>query len=265
MKAPLQVFENDDQTIYYLLEGDESAPLVTLVNGYARTHTDFRIMSKRLLNSGYRVLSMDNRGSGKSVATKAFSLQEMALDVIALWDFLDVKETCLLGISMGGIISQYLSLHDARVSKLILVSTSPSKDYITPERVEFSEDFSEVHDKMMSYFHESFIEKNSVLIDAMVKQMVKSASQGDFVAQSKLQRSALNAFDQGSLNLADLDLETLVIHGKQDKVISLDAASDLSERIRGSVLKTYDNCGHLILAEKPSQFYEDVLEFLANK
>lgn len=245
-----------------MLEGDENAPLVTLVNGYARTHTDFRILSKRLVSEGYRVLTLDNRGSGMSKAASDFTIPEMALDVIALWDYLDISSSYLLGISMGGIISQYLSAYDSRVEKLILVSTTSSKEHITPDPVAFSEDFDEVYGKMTSYFHPVFVEKNKMLLEAMVKQMVASAKEGEFVTQSIMQRKALNAFDLTSIDYSKIDLQCLILHGDDDHVITVGAAHELNRKIRGSEVKTYKECGHLILAEKPTELYKDVLGFL---
>lgn len=263
MKSRLQSFQRDSQTIYYLIEGEESGPLVTLVNGYARTHTDFRILSKRLVGEGYRVLSLDNRGSGGSKASGSFTLADMALDIVALWDHLSVSSTKLLGISMGGIISQYLAAFDNRVEQLVLVSTTPSKDFIPPEKIGFSEDFQQVWDKMVDYFHPTFVEKNKMLLEAMVKQMVKSAKEGEFVSQAGLQRAALDNFDLSDIDHSRIGVDCLVVHGEDDKIVLPGAADELETLVPSAEKLMYQDCGHLILAEKPAKFYQDVVNFFS--
>ena len=79
-------------------EGSESAPWISLINGHTRSRHDFRLIAKHLVNAGFRVVSLDNRGSGQSISEGDFSLHDIAKDWIQLWDELGVTTTHLAGV-----------------------------------------------------------------------------------------------------------------------------------------------------------------------
>ena len=261
MKPRLDLFQNQGQKIYFLLEGDSSSPLITLLNGFARTHADFKIMTNKLVQNGFRVLTLDNRGSGLSRAEKSFTIEDMVDDIRKLWDFLNIERTFLLGISMGGMIARCLCLQDTRIKKVVFVSTCSTKNHISEHRVKFSTDFDQVHDQMLRYFHPAFISRNDLLVRSMVKQMVKQSADGSYLEQTNLQRLALERFDLDEFSKSKIDIETLVVHGKQDQIISIEGARELLDQTDGAKAIEYEECGHLILAEKPAQFYNDIISF----
>lgn len=274
--SKLEQISNKGQHIYYSYQRDQSVQgasesfatqthpaTVTLINGHSRTHSDFKMMSKKLVMSGYDVLSFDNRGSGMSVADEGFSLDDMASDVVALWQHLGINRSHLLGISMGGMIAQVLASSSSDVvDHLILVSTASSPKWLTSEVVDFSADDDDLLQKMKTYFHPSFVARNFAIVEAMVKQMRKGFIDKKTANQADLQRKAIEAFDPDKLSLEGFKSPALIIHGADDSIISSESARELAAKIPGATLKVYEECGHLILAEKSADFYRDVIEFL---
>jgi 3-oxoadipate enol-lactonase len=74
-----------------------------------------------------RVLTLDNRGTGKSDRPRPpYGMAEMADDVIAAMDAAGMRRAVIVGISMGGMIAQHVALrHPRRVDGLVLLATTP--------------------------------------------------------------------------------------------------------------------------------------------
>jgi len=73
----------------------------------------------------YRVISFDNRGTGKSGTTWRFDIKDLANDAVAVMDAAGVKSAHIYGVSMGGGIAMELAmLHPTRVRSLILGCTT---------------------------------------------------------------------------------------------------------------------------------------------
>lgn len=235
--------------------------LITLVNGHTRTLTDFKMMGKVLTAAGFRVLALDNRGSGKTVSDTDFSMDNLADDVVAVMQAESIGTTHLLGISMGGFISQVLACkYPERVKRLILVSTSPSRSYLLNNEHGWVTDAVGIAEKMATYFTPDFIARNRLLFDSMVKQTVKAVAEEGFLAKAEAQRRALQSFQ--APHIEDILAETLIIHGEQDAIVDVEAARELERRIPRARINIMKDAGHLLLAEKPKELYDAVIEFL---
>lgn len=122
----MQTFTSDGVEIAFLDEGKPSGPPVLLIHGFA-SHTEANWIAPGwvtfLTNAGYRVISFDNRGHGRS--EKLYQLEDygaplMAEDARRLLDHLDVKETSVMGYSMGARIAAFLTLnHPDRIRAVV--------------------------------------------------------------------------------------------------------------------------------------------------
>lgn len=253
---------NQKSKIFHLTLGD-NGPWVTLINGHARTHRDFRNLSQQLISQGFRVLLLDNRGSGDSTVEEPFEMTSMVQDVVDLWSQLEIKSSYVLGISMGGMIALSLATSSKIPKALILVSTAARLEFYRANISEWATDQQGAISQLKPYFDTNFFESNKLLVAAMAKQLVQS-QQADH-RQNTLQRSAIKRFQLEDEMIARIKIPTLVIHGDEDQIISSQAADDIQEKIKGSVYLRYQQTGHLILAERPIRFYEDVLKFLKSQ
>lgn len=109
--------------MYYESAGAGTALLV--IGGTSQTIDDIRPLIEELARS-FRVIAMENRGAGRTSTPRGpYSIDQMADDVLALMDSLQVERAHALGISMGGRIALSLALaRPERVGRLALVSTS---------------------------------------------------------------------------------------------------------------------------------------------
>jgi 3-oxoadipate enol-lactonase len=240
-------------------------PWLTLVNGHTRPLSDFRMMSKMMVAAGFRVVALDNRGAGKTEITDEFTLDDMVADIVLLWRELGIAKTHLLGISMGGFLSQRLAAEKPEiVSKLILVSTAPGPNFIRVESKPWTADVGQVEEKLLPYFTEDFANRNRMLIQSMAKQITQSVTKEYFAQRSDMQRRALSGFDM-TKRLKEIQAPTLVIHGLEDQIIEVKAARELVAGIPHAKLELVSDAGHLLLAEKPQELYRRIKEFLAKK
>lgn len=257
------LIEKDPTTkISYYISGD-NGPWVTLINGYTRPASDFRTFSKRLVAQGFRTLTLDNRGAGET-ETRSFSFADMVDDIAFLWRHLEIRSTHVIGISMGGWLAQKLaSTKPSQISSLTLISTSSTKDHVNNDEAPWGKDFETILRKLIPYFSPPFATKNKLLLTAMAKQIHKNNLDGHFSDNAAMQKQAISNVDISTIN-ANIKAPTLIIHGDQDQIIAVEAATETKGKIRQAQLKIYPEKGHLLLAEAPKQLYQDVIEHVLN-
>ncbi|MFC3939580.1 3-oxoadipate enol-lactonase [Pseudomonas gingeri NCPPB 3146 = LMG 5327] len=109
----------------YQLDGPEGAPVLVLSNSLG---TDLGMWDTQLpaFAEHLRVLRYDTRGHGRSLVTEGpYSIEQLGRDVLALLDALQIERAHFCGLSMGGLIGQWLGIHAGeRLHKLIVCNTA---------------------------------------------------------------------------------------------------------------------------------------------
>jgi 3-oxoadipate enol-lactonase len=252
----------DNAEIFYETLGTDG-PWLTLVNGHTRSSRDFRLLAGNLSKQGIRCLLFDNRGSGETKNDPNFKLDDIADDIIHLWDQLGISQSVVMGLSMGGLVSQILT-HKApdRVLGLILVSTGSSESSLDSAAfVPWGTTEESVFQKLQAYFTESFLQRNKLLVQAMAKQILQGITSDHFEERSNQQREAMKGVDTRPF-LGQFRCPTLIIHGQDDRIIPFPAALELERMIPGARLKALPDVGHLVLAEYSRNLAQDVLDFM---
>ena len=254
--------ERDGATIFFeqinpeTLPSTESRPVVTLINGHTRSSSDFKLMARQLVAANLSCLVMDNRASGKSKFSRPFTLEEMEEDVVAVWDHLKISSSSVLGISMGGFIAQGIAAkHPKRLHHLMLVSTASGPEWINSTDGSWTNSEGKIEAKLAAYFASGFVERNKLLFESMVRQTRLAIIDGRFEENSKMQRDALRGY-QKNWQHSDIVAKTMIVHGEEDKIVSVKASKELHQKITGSELVNLPGTGHLILAESPKKLYE---------
>ena len=112
--------------IYYRLEGSPAKPLLVLVHALGTDHGLWDPQMSPLLRH-FQVLRPDLRGHGASDAPAGdYTMAQLASDVLAAVDHAGRDRFCYCGLSLGGMIGQWLGAHVAnRIERLVLANTSP--------------------------------------------------------------------------------------------------------------------------------------------
>jgi len=119
--------ENSGSIQLYYEDHGEGRPVV-LIHGYPLSSRAWDKQLPVLLEDGRRVITYDRRGFGKSSQpTTGYDYDTFASDLNALMEALDLRDTTLVGHSMGtGEVTRYLGRYgSARVSRGVLVSPIP--------------------------------------------------------------------------------------------------------------------------------------------
>src|ERR1700729_2013519 len=112
--------------LYY--EDHGSGQPVVLIHGYPLSGASWEKQTAALLDAGYRVITYDRRGFGKSSQpVTGYDYDTFAADLNTLLEYLDLRDAVLAGPSMApGEFTRYLGRYgSARVAQGVLVAPTP--------------------------------------------------------------------------------------------------------------------------------------------
>ena len=119
-----RTFEGGRVPIHYLDWADEGTPLVLLHGTYSSAH-DFVRFAPKLIEAGYRPISVDWYGHGKTPIPEPVdevSVQDFAKNLNLLFDSLGIEKAVIAGHSRGGVLAgKFFKDHPERVSGLVLI------------------------------------------------------------------------------------------------------------------------------------------------
>ena len=250
--------------INYELSGGKEAPVVVLSHSLASSMVMWQPQLE-LLESHFRVLRYDMRGHGKSEATDgAYTLDQLAADVISLLDTLNMDFVHFVGLSIGGMIGQCLALDYAdRLQSLTLCDTAP----VIPEEAKplFEERLNKARDKGLKalveetlgrWFTLPFLKRNPAEVE-MIRSQILATPLAGFIGCSKA-ILGLNYLER----LAEIKLPTLIIVGEDDLGTPMAASAAMHERIQNSKMVVLPAAAHLSNIEQAEAFNAALLGFL---
>jgi 3-oxoadipate enol-lactonase len=248
------------------VSGPETAPTVVLHHPLA-THLGTWDALTATLNPTYRVIRFDARGHGASAAPPGpYDFETLTADVIAAMDYVGVKKAHFLGLSMGGMIGQYLGfLHPERFHSLTLVSTSSATpaagQALWDERIKNSMELgmaSVVDGAMQRWVAPSVLSGKPGLVQRLKTMIVDTPAPGYAGWCGAIRH--LNVTDK----LSAVRLPTLVVVGALDPATPPAAAEVIHKHIAGSKMVVMPGVSHMLQEEEPAAFAEVVVPFLAS-
>ena len=189
--------------------------------------------------------------------------RDMARDLKDAMDALGIEKADILGVSMGGMIAQWLAIdYPDRVGKLILTVTAARPNGVLEGSIrEWMEqaragDHSALMDSNLKrIYSEKYYRQNKWMVPLLgVLTRPKSYQRFLILAEACLSHDAY-------ADLSSIKAPTFVIGGGKDQAIGPDAAGELAEKVPNAALKIYPQWGHG-LYEEAKDFNAVVLEFL---
>ncbi len=119
---------DDGVWLHYSEHGDPKGRPVVLIAGFLAAATSWKYQQGALADAGYRVLSLDRRGHGRSERPDhGTTMNRHGADIAALLDRLDLTNAVLVGASMGGnaIWSYVASFGTELVDGIVIVDQTP--------------------------------------------------------------------------------------------------------------------------------------------
>ena len=268
--------ENSGSIDLYYEDHGTGQPVV-LIHGYPLNGHSWERQEQALLEAGYRVIAYDRRGWGQSdKPTVGHDYDTFASDLNALLEHLDLNDVVLVGFSMGtGEVTRYLGNYGSgRVSKAALLGAIPPfllKTPTNPEGVDkevFDGIKAAIAKDRYAYFKD-FLD-NFYNVDVLGgKRISDQAWQGSFnVACMGSAYSSYACVDTWLTDfredLPKIDVPTLVIHGKADRILPYRAtAARLPDLIKDVKLVTVSDGPHNIAWTHPEVVNPALLAFLA--
>jgi 3-oxoadipate enol-lactonase len=212
-------------------------------------------------------VALDNRGAGRSDKPEGtYDLEQMADDAIAVLDHAGIESAHVVGLSMGGAISQIIALkHPNRVRSLTLVATACRNHEWREELLQSWADVAAT-EGMGAVGREAarwMIGPRSFrrLLPALgwmgPLQLFNPA--GAFVSQV---RAILHTTDQLQSELSNIDCPTMVVVGNQDVLTPRGDAEEIASLIPTAELVIISGGAHGLHIEHATTFNRILLEFL---
>jgi 3-oxoadipate enol-lactonase len=218
-----------------------------------------------ILEPDFRVLRFDTRGHGGSDApTEAYTLDQLGNDAIGLLDALSLEKVHFFGLSMGGMIGQWLALNHAhRLKSLALCDTTAiipqDAQAVWQTRIDAARDqgmLALVESTLERWFTAPYLKQDPPGVKLIREQFLATTVAG-YIGCSEAIRG-LNYLER----LSEIKTPTLIIVGKDDPGTPVTASEAMHQRIPGSKLVVLPSAAHLSNIEQANAFNKTLVEFL---
>ena len=277
--ARITVGTENDAPIEIHYEDHGSGQPVVLIHGYPLSGKSWERQERELLANGYRVISYDRRGFGRSSQpTVGYDYDTFAADLNALLEHLDVEDVALVGFSMGtGEVTRYLGTYGSgRVRKAALLGAVPPfllKTADNPAGVDgvvFESIKAAIVKDRYAYFEDLFNDFYNV--DVLGGSRISDrAWHASFVVAAGASPYATYACVDSWLtdfrgDLERVDVPTLVVHGTEDRILPISATAERLPALIDDVrLVRVEGGPHNIAWTHPEEVNRALLEFLAEE
>lgn len=259
-----------DGRLYFEASGDTGTP-VLLVMGLAMRGVAWRFQAEAL-SARHRVAWFDGRGVGLTDApTEGLTLARMARDSVALMDHLGWERAHIVGVSMGGMISQHIALeHRHRVVSLSLLATHPGgpRHLLPPPRglrrfllAQLTPGPKRLGHLERLLYTEAYLGRTDRA--ALRSELVRGLGQRRPLSDVAAQVRAVMRHDTRR-RLTELDrMPTLVVKPSADRLIAPRASDTIHKLVPGSQLLTVRG-GHGFTRECADEVNSALLDHLRN-
>jgi len=247
--------------INYELAGPANAPPLVLSNSLGSNFAMWDAQMPAFAKT-YRVLRYDTRGHGHSEVTPGpYTFEQLARDVLALADSLNIDKFHFCGLSMGGVTGLWLALHEpTRLHKLVLCSTGAKLGTADAwnnriEAVRRNGTRSIAAATMERWFTISFRDREPQTVERIQKTLANTNNKGYIACCEALRDTDYR--DQ----VASISAPTLVISATHDPAAPPTDGKFLAKEIKGARYVELD-AAHLSNIEQSEKFTQEVSDFL---
>lgn len=251
---------------------------VVLIHGWPLSGASWDAQVSALVEAGYRVITYDRRGFGRSDKPKTgYDYDTLADDLAGLLDALDLRDATLVGFSMGGgEVARYIARHgEERLRSVVFAAAVPPRMMQTPDNPEgpltaakageMTAQLTADREAFLDDFTKQFFSPNAdgdVLVsEPQRQQAIGLGLQADKLAMLEAMQSfGLADFRE---DLMQVTVPTLVLHGDADGIVPFEGSGARThEAIAGSELELIAGAPHGLNVSHASEFNAALLRFL---
>jgi pimeloyl-ACP methyl ester carboxylesterase len=266
---------NTDISLYY--EDRGTGKPVVLIHGWPLSGASWERQAAALLAAGFRVITYDRRGFGRSSApSTGYDYDTLAADTGKLLQALDLHDVALVGFSMGGgEVARTFGKYnlDGRVTKAVFMAAiAPAlrKDGNNPEGVDPSAfeaikqgieaDRFAFLEHFLALFYNKKLVGGTDISDAAIHASFNVAAASSYQAMLNCVDAWLEDFRE---DIAQVKVPTLVIHGDADQILPIDATGKRTAAlIPGAVLHVVAGGPHGLNWTHATEVNKALLAFL---
>jgi pimeloyl-ACP methyl ester carboxylesterase len=284
---------NNQEEIAYIEQGKGSKYLI-LVHGNVSSSVYFKPLLERLPDD-IHVFAPDLRGFGDSSYNEPIkTLKDFADDLYLFMEKLDIPKADILGWSLGGgVVMEFAVKYKDKLNQLILLNSASHKGYpvfkkdennqmiigeIYESREAMAKDPVQVLPLLMAYQ-----QKNKDLIKAIYNMTIYTVNKPNeddydmYIEDTLKQRNLVdvdyalaslnmsdqhNLYSEGENTIKDIEVETLIIWGVDDKTVPEQMVKDNIDAIENTTFVKFNQCGHSPLVDKPDELTNVILDFI---
>src|SRR5262245_23232103 len=262
--ATMPIVNADGCPIYVEVEGPERAPVLMLSNSLGTT-LDMWNRQVAPFTQHFRLVRYDRRGHGRSGVPKGpYTMERLGRDVLAVLDAFGIRRTNWCGLSMGGMVGQWLGANaPERIERLVLTNTS---SYFA-DKTGWNNRLKLVGEKgvaafaaanMERWFTKQFRERAPETV-AWLREMFAATPLDGYLACGE----AVRDMDHRDL-LPRIKAPTLVVAGKYDPARPPEGNEYIKSHIPGARYTVLE-AAHISNVEQPDDYTKAVLAFLLDR
>ncbi len=249
----------DGQHLYYEDNGGDG-PAVVFSHGFLMDHEMFSPQVEALAGR-LRIVTLDARGHGRTPAGGHFDYWDLARDVLALMDHLQLRAATLAGMSQGGFISLRASiLAPERVRALVLIDSQAGLE-------------NEASIPVYEAMHDEWLANGPAAVQEAVAAIIFGGGYDPtpwYAKWEALPRQSFTApfrclMDRDDLTprLAEITQPAIIFHGDEDAAIPMERAEVLCAGLTGcGGIVVVEGAGHAANLSHPDQVNDPLAEFV---
>src|SRR5262245_28005996 len=250
-----------DTTCYYRMTGRDDAPVVMLSHSLGQDHGMWDPQVAEF-SEHFRVLRYDIRGHGASGVTDGdYRIEQLAADALALADALGIDRFAFCGLSLGGMIGQWLAANAPhRVTAAVLANTAPKADAARMQarrEAVLSEGMAAIADMVMGRFFSPRLLNRPSAVVASARRTLLTTNPVGYAGCC----AAIRDMDLSALS-SRIRIPILIVDGEIDTSLPWRGVGELLARDIAGARVVHLDAAHLSNIERPRAFTSAVLQFL---
>ena len=248
-----------------------SGPTVVVVHGLTASHHDWGPIAAHLVEAGFEVLAIDQRGHGNSTSGRAgFGSRQLGNDLSQVFETLDIQAVCLAGHSMGAMAAMGFAAVETRrfnerVQSFVSVASTGATDTALQAAalrlggIKIPKRLSQIAANRLRV-----IAGLSVFGKSPSLNMIDEAIASFRKCPEPVRGAATKALADHDVlkELATLEAPSLVIGAGRDRLIDIDQVQELFQTLPNSRLTVYPDAGHMVIWERHVEVAAEIVEFV---
>ncbi len=242
-------------------------PLIIL-HGLFGQSDNWNTLAKRFAENGFRVFTVDQRNHGLSPHSEIWDYKTMAEDLKKFISHHSLEKPIVLGHSMGGKTAMFFELHFPGIAQKLIVADMAPRAYEAHHdsvlKALNAVDFSKIKTRK-----EAEAVLHNFIPDFGTKQFLLKNIYWKDEANTQLDwRFNLKVIDKNYANIGaevpnlSSNIPSLFVKGEKSNYVVERDLADIEKRFPNFKLATIPDSGHWIHAEKPNEFFEEVMKFI---